>query len=157
MKISKSWMRLAYYSNDYATDGVLFLYRNLILGEKYRLIPQNWIPKIDKLFQLKPVQEISKQNKVIRTWACTKTGRYNCGSGYVILDEKYEYLWRAKNIKLYSSELVVKQSQSPVLIFDDTILVGVISPMIVPSEQLENSLFWVDFNSQIGIPNGNLH
>lgn len=153
MKLHENWLIHAYYSDKYITDGVLFVNRQYVWGDKYRLFNPDWDNQIDKLFDFIPMCKINKFGKQTRKWANTKISKYPCSNGYVILNDEYSYLWSNFDINLYTNSQVNKQYNGPVAIVQQNNLLGIIAPIIIEDKNIENNEYWTDVDKGLGILN----
>lgn len=146
--IKIEWLRNAYYSDKYVTDGILFINRNKIyVPDGYRKISieEN---KIDELFNCSLCNKINTISNVTRTYAKTSITRYSTTNGYVVLNDEYKYLWK------YNALYTLKEDNNlqylgPVGIVNKYGLFAIISPIQV--QNIEDANYWTNVDKLIGI------
>ena len=154
MKLHINWLRDAKYSDNYITDGILFVNKNsTYIPEEYGYRKMNtlWEDHLDEAFTLFPLEQINK-TKITRTYAKTKISRYNTNNNYVILNDEYNYLWNSSDTYLYTlQESNDLQYKGLVGIFENNILKAILSPIIVHDRYLNDDNFWRDIDNEIGL------
>lgn len=144
------WLRNAKYSREYVTDDILIVSRKKVwVPDGYRPITVSE-DRINKLFSLTPISSINTYSNVSRTYAKTTITRYNVANGYVILNDEYKYFWKNKYL-VTLQECNSKQYEGPVGIIDNNGLIGIVSPIIVSDNNIDNKSYWVNVDEQIGI------
>lgn len=155
MKLHLDWLKEAKYSDNYITDGVLFVRKSFVYVPEdfgYRKMNSLWEEELDKAFLLQPIHKLEKFSSATRTYAKTKITRYKANTSYVILNDEYSYLWNSWNCVVCTLQPSNDVQYKGILgIYEDCVLKALITPITVEDKYLFDDNFWSDIDKKIGL------